>query len=158
MQGISRCLDIIGEWPAFLAVLAMGLTIVAGVVARYIFGYPLHFVEEWNGYFNVVLILLPLRYVLKHGGHLGLDITLKYLPRSVLRVLEIATLSLSLVIVIVLTISTTQLTITSFARGTRAFTTSETLLGPIQIVMPIGFAMLAIQTIAELAKKIKPKR
>ncbi len=153
--GIYQSLNSIGEWPAFLAILIMGVSVIAGIVARYVFNSPFHFIDEYNGYLYVVVILLPLAWVLRHSEHIRIDLVVKALPQRAANYLEMATILVSLGLVIVLTIGTTQLVITSFTRGTRAFTFLLTPLGPVQLIMPIGLGLFAIQIMVVIAKRIK---
>lgn len=153
----SSVLHFIGEWPAFLGTLAMAGTIVFGVTTRYVFNYPMKFVDEWNGYFMAAAALLPLSYVLRHGGHIRLDLLVKALPPRAARPLETATLVISLALVLILLAGTMKLAWESFATDRRAYSALETPLGPVQLIMPLGLALLAVQIVADLARGKRPE-
>ena len=157
VRGSSLTIDSIGEWPASVAILAMAATIVVGVTSRYVFNHPLFFVEEYNGFFNVAVIFLPLAYVIRHGGHLRLDTLVKALPQRAANYLEIATNLVSLGLVIILDISVTQEVMSSFATGEESWGLTGTPLGPVQLIMPIGLSLFALQIIVEIVKRIKTR-
>jgi len=147
----SRVLNFIGEWPAFLAVLLMGALSVAGITCRYLFRYPLHFVDEYNGYLMAVLVFLPLAWVVRGAGHIRLDVVIKAFSRRIAKRIEIATLLFSLATVIWMTVSVIQLAMRSFAINERSWTMMATPLGPVQLILVI---LLVIQIIVEIARGI----
>ena len=151
----SQVLNFISEWPGLLAILIMAVTVVMGVTSRYIFHYPLHFVDEYNGYLNAVVIMLPLAYVLKRAGHIRLSVVVNALPQRVAKSLDLVTILVSFSIVIVLIISAIRLVIKSFASGTLAYTVLATPLAPVQLIIPIGLVLFAIQIMVEIAKRIR---
>ena len=152
---LSRTLHFISGWPGVLAVLAMLATVIIGVVSRYAFGKPLHFVNEYNGFFNVAVVFLPLAWVLTRAEHIRLDIVIRVLPRRAVHYLEIVTLLVSLAVIIVLVIGTTNGVIDSFANDRRSWGVMLTPLGPIELMMPVGLSLLAIQTMVIIANRIK---
>ena len=152
---ISITLDCLSGWPAFVAVISVGLFVVASVTSRYAFNHPLHFVEEYSGYLMVALIYLPLAWVLRHAGHIRLPLVVKALPRRAANCVEMATVLISLVVIVVLFISVTQVVMDSFVRGIKAWTLMATPLGPVQLILPIGLGLFTIQIIIEIARRIR---
>ena len=147
--------DFISKWAPFVAILAAGAMIVVGVTSRYVFNYPLLFVDEYSAYLYVVIVLLPLSYVLRTAGHIRLNIVVKALPRRVASYLDIVTIFVSLGVIIVLTVGATQLAMDSLVVGRVAWTPMATPLGPVQLIVPIGLGLIAIQIIVEIAHRIK---
>lgn len=135
--------------------IAMAVTVIVGITSRGVFNHPLHFVDEYNGYFNVAIILLPLAYVLRRAGHLRLDIVVRALPQRAAKYLQIATDIVAAVVIIVLTIGVSQMVAYSFATSERAWSFTGTPLGPVQLVMPIGLGLFAIQIVIDIVKRIK---
>ena len=133
----------------------MGLFVIAGVLARYVFKNPIHWVDEYNGYLMALVTLLPLAWVLMRVGHIRLTTLTQLLPKRAAKYLEIALDLVSLGIVIILLWGTTQLTIDSFVTGRRVWSVVETPLGPVQLVMPIGLGLFAIAIIASIIQRIR---
>lgn len=155
VTGVYKILNSISEWPGFLAILAMGASVIIGVIARYAFGYPLLFVEEYNGYLNALVIVLPLAWVLRHSEHIRINLVVKALPQRAANYLDMATILVSLGVIILLIIGTTQLVMTSFASGRQAWSALETPLAPVQLIVPIGLGLFAIQIMVDIAKRVK---
>jgi TRAP-type C4-dicarboxylate transport system permease small subunit len=147
-------LDYMGEVPGFIAILAMLVTVITGVIARYVFNSPLHFVDEYNGYFNVVAIFLPLAWVAKHSSHINIDFVVKAIPTKTAQFLGIVTAIISLIVVVVLLLGTIELVRDSFASDRRSWGILSTPLGPWQLALPMGFGLFSVQLVIDIVKKI----
>ena len=158
VAGAYQSLKSASAWPGFLAIIFMVVFVITGVIARYAFEYPLHFVDEYNGYMYVAVIYLPLAWVLRTSDHIRIDLLPKALPQRAAGYLDMATITASLAFVILLTIGTIQMVMISFERGTRAFTYLETPLAPVQLIIPIGLGLFAIQIVIDIVKRIKSIR
>ncbi|MFC2056184.1 TRAP transporter small permease [Chloroflexota bacterium] len=157
VKGVSSTLSFLSEWPGFFAILAMAAIVVAGVIARYVLNYPLHFVDEYAGYANAVVIFFALSWVLKHATHIRINLVINTLPKQIADYVDIATILASLGVVLVLIIATTRLAMNSFAAGLRSWSIMETPQGPVQLIMPIGLGLFAIQIIVEIVRRIKAR-
>lgn len=155
MQTVSRFIDYMGEILGFIAIIAMLVTVIAGVVARYVFNYPLHFADEYNGYFNVVVIFIPLAWVAKNYSHIGLDFVVNSIPERGAKFLGLVTAIISLMVIAVLTIGTIDLVRDSFSSDRRSWGVFATPLGPWQLALPIGFGLFAVQLVFDIIKKIR---
>ncbi|MFC1961667.1 TRAP transporter small permease subunit [Chloroflexota bacterium] len=129
--------------------------VIVGVNARYVFNHPLPFIDEYEGYLMVLVIMLPLSWVLRRAKHIRIPVFVNMLPPRAVNYLDLATIIVALLVITVLIIATTQLVVSSFASDTRAWSLMRTPLGPIQLIMPIGLSLFAIQILVEIARRIK---
>lgn len=73
----------ISEWSGKLAsyiTLALIVTITYGVFLRYVFNAPTKWSYDITYMLGGTLILLPMAYVLRHRGHVSIDILRKKFP------------------------------------------------------------------------------
>jgi len=132
----------------------MEATVVIGIVARYVFNYPMPFADEYCGYFMALVVMLPLSWVLRHAQHVRIDDLVKVFPVRVVRCIDLINIFVSLAVIVILTIGTGKLVMASFTKGIRAWSAMETPLGPVQLVLPIGLGLFAIQIIVEIVRMI----
>ncbi len=149
-RGFSALLDIVSRVPGVIAIITVSLLVVAGVISRFILNHPLHFVEEYSGYLQAMLIFFPLGYVTKHANHLRIDIVIDHLPEGVRRFLEIVNLFIALGVSFFLTAGMLDLAIKSFMTGRRAYSFTATLIWPILAVLCLGLIMFFVQIIAKI--------
>jgi len=150
-----QALELISKWPACMAVVLMAVIVIGGVLSRYVFESPLYWVEEYNGYLQALVTLLPLAWVLMHSGHIRLTLVTQFLPQRAAGYHGLVTSVISLGVIIWLTIATTQVAIGSFVDGTRAFTVQLTPLGPVQLLMPVGLGLFAIAIMVDIGRKVR---
>lgn len=151
---VHQVLIHITKWPAFIAAILLPISVVAGIIARYVFNRPLHFVDEYTGYMNVIMVILPLGYVLKNAELVRLNFVDQYLSRRVNDYLKLINGLVSLAITTILIISTTKMMAGSFATGARAYTFMLTPLWPVQLILPIGFGIFAITIAVDIVLRI----
>lgn len=157
VRGVFSTLKFLSKWAGFVAVLAMVAMVVVGITARYVFNYPLHFVAEYTGYADTAVIFLALSWVLRHATHIRINLVVNALPKQAAHYLDMATILVSLGVVIVLAIATTGLAMNSFATGLRSWSIMATPQGPVQLIMPIGLGLFAIQIMIEIVHRIKAR-
>ena len=156
--GISYIINFISEWPPFIAVIALAAIIVISVTARYAFNFPFHFADEYSGYLMVLIVFLPLSFALRLGRHIRVDILIRYLPWRVVNYLDLVADIIALAVIVVLLVSSTQMTMKSFARGLKARTLMETPLGPVQLILVIGLILFSIQMLIRIINNIRELR
>ena len=156
--GISYIVNFISEWPPFIAVMALVAIIVISVTARYAFNFPFPFADEYSGYLMVLIVFFPLSFALRRGRHLRIDILIRYLPRRVVNYLDLVADIIALPVIIVLLVSSTQMTMKSFAPGLKARTLMETPLGPVQLILVIGLILFSIQMLIRIINNIRELR
>ena len=154
----SRALNFVSQWPVLIGLIALEANVVIGIVARYVFDYPVPFADEYCGYLMAVVVMLPLSWVLRRGQHVRIDDVVKIFPVRVVRYIDLINIFVSLAVVVILTIGTGKLVMASFTKGIRAWSAMETPLGPVQLVLPIGLGLFAIQIIVEMVRMIQGSR
>ena len=155
MKILDKILNFTAKWPPVIAISFMAVATVIGSISRYWFNRPIHFVDEFNGYFMAMVTLLPLAYVLMFPGHIRLDLVSNLLRPRVAAYFVLFNLVISLLTVIALFIGTTKVTIESFATHARDWTYLQAPLGPLQLLMPIGLGLFAIAIGADIVRWIK---
>jgi TRAP-type C4-dicarboxylate transport system permease small subunit len=141
-----------------IGLIALEAIVVIGILARYVFGYPVPFADEYSGYLMAIVVMLPLSWVLKRAQHVRIDDLIKIFPARVVRYVDLINIFVSLAVVVILTIGTGKLVIASFTKWIRAWSPMETPLGPVQLVLPIGLGLFAIQIIVEIVRMIGGRR
>ncbi len=136
-------------------VVAMVVIMVTGVIARYAFNRPLGFVDEYVMYLMVGLSVLAANYVLKEKGHIKVDIVTRLLPPRAQAWLLVVTDILSMFAVAIILIQVISMTALSFETGTISITASRTPMGPIQLMLPIGFGLLLVEFLRITVVSIK---
>ena len=158
---VSRGEKILGFAGTISAVavqwLVLGLVMMttAGVVFRYALHSPLRFDAEYIGYINVAIIIVGAGYALKVGSHVRVDIVIRMLPRRVVSWLQAATDILSFFGIFMVLYFSWKVAHSNLIRGVIAVSAMETPLGPVQMLIPLGFMLLLLQLVAELSKSIR---
>lgn len=83
-------IDSVFFFIAQIAVFIMMLLTTADAAMRYIFNHAIigafYFSEK---YLMVIVVFLSISYVMKMGGHIRIDMFLRYLPKTLVKVLDI---------------------------------------------------------------------
>ncbi|WBU53975.1 TRAP transporter small permease [Paracoccus sp. SCSIO 75233] len=150
---------------ARLVQIATGLVLVALVMLvcgeaflRGAVNYSLGFAEELTGYFVVMLTFFGAALALRAGALFQVDFLFDALPASTRAKLHIAFAAIALFICIIFVWKTADVAMSSLERGKFAPTVLRTPLWIPQLLMPTGFAMIAIFLVEKLLLAVrKPK-
>ena len=158
-KSLTRILDLLATTSGQIAgavVFIMVIMVATGAIMRYGFDRPLPFPDEYSGYMLVLITLVGAGYVLRERGHINVDIVIRMLPPRVAGWLTVVTDLASLLCVIVLILQTVNVVSISFATGRESIMGSmRTPLGPVQLLMPIGLVLLAIEFLRVLSRSIR---
>ena len=143
------------EMIARAMAVVMMVIMVAGVIARYAFNSPLGFVDEYVTYLMVGLSVLAANYVLKEKGHIKVDIIVRKLPPRAQAWLLVVTDILSMFAVAIIMLQVIRMTALSFETGTISITAERTPIGPVQLMLPIGFGLLLLEFLRTTVISIK---
>jgi TRAP-type C4-dicarboxylate transport system permease small subunit len=132
----------------------MGLTI-AEVITRYIIHQPLILSDEFGAYSLVAMSFLGLAYTWKVKGHIRITFVVRQMPASVSNWLRVATLTIALAYVSLASKVSYDFIIDAFRRNIRANSWIMTPLKWPEMVIPIGFTLLSLMLIVEIAKTIR---
>ena len=143
-RGIDDFIDAVGRitaWSSFALALVMG----GNVLLRYGFNSPISWVVELSEYALLWITFLGASYVLRHGGHVRVDILLQYLSPAALRVcgmVSAATCALTALVIFVFGIDATW---TAYQRAAYKPTGIDVPTWMVLIVIPIGSLLLLLR-------------
>ena len=135
----------------------MGLTMVE-VVTRYVLHHPLILCDEFGAYSLVAISFLGLAYCWKERGHIRITFVVSRMPARVSNWLRVVTLTAALIYVSVASKVSYDFIVDAFRRN---FRSSSWLMTPLkwpEMVIPIGFTILALVILAFIVKGIKDIR
>ena len=130
---------------ATLLFVAITVAICAEVLLRYGFNSPIAWVVELSEYALLWITFLGASYVLRHGGHVRVDILLQYLSPAALRVcgmVSAASCALTSLVILVFGIDATW---TAYQRGAYKPTGIDVPTWIVLIVIPIGALLLLLR-------------
>lgn len=93
---LARTLNRVEEAIMSLLLVAMTLTVFAEVVMRFVFNSGIKWAQEATLYLSAWFVLFGISYVLKVGGHIGVDALVRVFPRQTRRAITIVALLLCL--------------------------------------------------------------
>lgn len=161
MRSLERIIDGISNFSGFitgwLILGVMGLTMIE-VVSRYILRRPIMLADEFGGYSFAAIAFLGLAYTMKEGRHIRIQFVVNRLPVKISNWLRVFTLSAALVYTMIASYVSYNFIIDAFNRNIRAASHLMTPLAWPQLVLPIGFTLLAIVLLSEVAKAIRNLR
>ncbi len=133
----------------FLIVIAM-VIIVADVIGRYFFGKPIIWVFYYSEYILVFSTFLAAAYVLKHNGHVKVDIVLNLFNKRQKAYISIFTSMMGLFVSIVIGWYALSETYEAFQNKTMFTAPIPMYQFPVKIIIPIGFLLLSLEWIRKL--------
>jgi TRAP-type C4-dicarboxylate transport system permease small subunit len=134
---------------ASAALLGMVGLITLQVILRKFFNSPIEYTDEVSGYLLVAVTLFGLSYAMEKGDHIRVDMGIDRLPSRVLRWLRICWCLIGIVFSLLLAFETAAYAIESARLGSVSID-SQTLMWPIQALLPAGFGLLALELLAQL--------
>lgn len=154
VRAIERVVDLVGRATSWLA-LAIVLLMATNVVLRYLFSYGSVWAQELEWHLLAPLILFAIAYALQKGEHVRVDVMYaKFSPRGKAAVgVAEAVLCLAISIIIVWL---------SLAYVQQAYVIDEKSADPgglthrwiLKALIPAGFVLVALQSIAEIVKNV----
>ena len=144
MRILSACEDVCAAGATLLFV-AITVAICAEVLLRYGFNSPIAWVVELSEYALLWITFLGASYVLRHGGHVRVDILLQYLSPAALRVcgmVSAASCALTSLVILVFGIDATW---TAYQRAAYKPTGIDVPAWIVLIVIPIGALLLFLR-------------
>jgi len=140
---------------AFWLVLIMTLISAGNAVVRFIFNYSSNGLLEVQWYLFAAVFLLCSPYTLQKNEHVRIDVLSgKLSPRGLAVIDIIGTLFFLLPMVVVVLWLSLPLIAESYKINEMSANAGGLIRWPVKILLPIGFALLALQGISELIKRI----
>ena len=162
LLGLSRAIDRVTTWIGYLASLAMlaACAISCGnALVRYTFSRSSNFWLEIQWYFFGATFMLAAAYVLKLNEHVRVDLIYGQLaPRRRLWVDILGTLFFLMPTCILLGWLTFGMFWKAYVGHEESTNTAGLPLWPALVLFPLGFALLALQAVSELIKRVEALR
>lgn len=155
VRGLERLSEAGGYVAGAVAVL-LTVLVAASVIARRLLNAPLLITEEVSGYMVVAIVFLGLAYTMKAEGHIRADIILSHVPVRVRAVLEILATVIALGFAGLLLAGSWRLTAEFYTQGSLSFRYLQTPLWIPGSLLVIGAALLSLQLVAQLLKRLTP--
>jgi len=130
---------------ATLLFVGITISICAEVLLRYGFNSPIAWVVEISEYSLLWITFLGASWVLRHGGHVRVDILLQYLSPAGLRVCGLASSAMGALTTLVLLAFGVEATISAMMRGAFKPTGIDVPTWMIIIVIPLGALLLFLR-------------
>jgi TRAP-type mannitol/chloroaromatic compound transport system permease small subunit len=154
ISAIERFIALVGRATAWLA-LAIVLLMATNVVLRYLFSYGSVWSQELEWHLLVPLIMFSVAYAFQEGGHVRVDILYTRLSRRTQALVNLAAA------VLCLAISALAVWF-SVKYVQQAYVINEQSADPgglthrwvLKALIPAGFVLLGLQSLAEIAKGV----
>lgn len=130
---------------ATLLFVGMTLVICAEVLLRYGFNSPISWVVEISEYSLLWITFLGAAWVLRHGGHVRVDILLQYLSPAALRLCGLFSSAAGVLTTLVLLGFGIEATVSAMLRGAFKPTGIDVPTWMVIIVIPIGALLLMLR-------------
>lgn len=136
-------------------VLAASLVSAGNAAARYAFHASSNAWLEIQWYLFGAMFLLAAGYALKHDAHVRVDIFYARFPEKTRAVIDIAGgLLFLLPVAVLISWLSWPMFMNSFAIGEISPDPGGLLRWPVKLLVPLGFALLALQGLAEIIKRV----
>lgn len=155
VRGLERLSEAGGYVAGAVAVL-LTVLVAASVIARRLLNAPLLITEEISGYMVVAIVFLGLAYTMKAEGHIRADILLSHVPPRARAVLEIIATLIALGFAGLLLAGTWRLVAEFYTQGSLSFRYLQTPLWIPGSLLVVGSALLGLQLLAQLLKRLVP--
>ena len=151
---IDRCSEFIGRWVAWL-VLAAVLISAANAIVRKLFNTSSNAYLEIQWYLFSVIFLFGAGYTLLRNEHVRIDIIAGRLSARAQNWIDVIGIVLFLwPMSFVIMWMSWPLFVDSLTRHEVSSNAGGLLIWPARLMMPIGFALLIMQSVSELIKRI----
>jgi len=158
LLGIARAIDAVNERigrAVLWLVLAVTLISAANALMRYGFGISSNAWLEIQWYLFGAIFLLAAGYTLKHNGHVRVDVLYGRWPPRVRAWIDLLGAALFLLPLCVLMVWLSwHGFIESFQRGELSSDAGGLIRWPVRLLIPLGFALLGLQGVSELIKRV----
>jgi len=102
------------------------------------------YLEEYTGYWTLIITCLALTYTFRRGGHIRTDVLVSRFPQRVRAIIEIFVAVLALAVSCIFTAESIKLLLFAINEGIHGFLGTEALLWPVYLWVPIGYGFLSI--------------
>jgi TRAP-type mannitol/chloroaromatic compound transport system permease small subunit len=154
---LSQLIDALNERvarAAFWLVLVMTVISAGNAIVRFTINYSSNGLLEIQWYLFAAVFLLCAAYTLQKNEHVRIDVVAgRFSPRGQAIIDIIGTLLFLLPMVVLVLWLSIPLVKESYSIGEMSANAGGLIRWPVKILLPIGFALLALQGISELIKR-----
>ncbi len=158
LLGIARAIDAVNERigrTVLWLVLAVTLISAANALMRYGFGMSSNAWLEIQWYLFGAIFLLAAGYTLKHNGHVRVDVLYgRWSPRARAWIDLLGAALFLLPLCVLMVWLSWHGFIESFQRGELSSDAGGLIRWPVRLLIPLGFALLGLQGVSELIKRV----
>ncbi len=152
---VSKRAGRIAEW----LVLGACLISAGNATVRYLFSYSSNGLLEIQWYMFGALVFLGASHTLRENGHVRVDLVYSMISdRARLWIDAIGFILFLIPVCVFLTYLSVPFFIRSFQLGEFSNNAGGLIVWPIKLVLPLGFALLTLQGISELIKRLAALR
>jgi len=152
MDKIEKVLQTISSRLVFVcAVISVGWVFVftAYIISRF-FNLGWIFVEEFTGYWLVLIAYIPLAYALMTDAHIKVEIVTNRLTQKIRSISQVCTDVIALIFVFYLLGRSIEWLIHGIEYGSRSSTALNIPLWPIYLFIPVGLALFGAMFIVKI--------
>lgn len=152
IRTIERFVDLVGRATSWLA-LAIVVLMATNVVLRYLFSYGSVWAQELEWHLLSPLILFAISYALLKGEHVRVDVAYAHFSPRAKAVVNVLSAILCLAISIAIVFLSLKYVQQSFAIDEKSADPGGlTHRWVLKALIPTGFALVALQSVAEIVK------
>jgi TRAP-type transport system small permease protein len=158
LDRILRVLDLASNAGGYLSAMFMVLIVVLmslEIFSRSVLGASTLVVSDYSGYFLVALVVLGLGFTLREDGHIRIRLIRARIPESLGKWLDVSIALAAMVMTGFALRVSLSMALASQRLDMRADTIAQTPLWIPQIVIPVGLALLLIQLLAFIIRRIR---
>ena len=154
LRAVERLIDWIGRATSWLA-LAIVVLMATNVVLRYLFSYGSVWAQELEWHLLAPLILFAIAYAMQKGEHVRVDVAYAHFSPRAKEAVNVLAAVLCLAISIVIIFLSLKYVEQSYVIDEKSADPGGlTHRWILKALIPIGFALLAIQSVAEIVKSV----
>jgi TRAP-type C4-dicarboxylate transport system permease small subunit len=151
---VGRAVAAVSGIGGGVALVAMTVLVVVGVVSRSVFNISLPATIEYAEYLMPVVALWAAAYALRHGAHVRADLVLDRLPPRVRWWLMLAGDVGGLAYLAVLVVYTAETAWVSLGRGYTSIYPSATPYGYVQLLLPVSLLLFAVELVLAILRQV----
>lgn len=141
---------------AAILVTILIIIITMGVIGRYFFNSPLAWSVEFSEYILLYVTFFSASWVLRHAGHVNIDMFVNMVSDKIKHVLSVITLLISLAGCLILSWFSFQLTLDSISRGLVMYKMVHMPSYILYLPITIGLTLLSLRLIMLLLERFLP--
>ncbi len=149
---IDRLTDVFAYLSAFLLIITI-ILIVANITLMSLTGKSIMITDEYSAYMFAGFVMFGLAYTLKNNGHIRISVLTSRLSPNIQMIFRVYALIAVFIFTVYIFYYSVYMVYQAYIYQMRSDTVAQTLLWIPQLVMPIGFLVLALQIISEIIKE-----